>query len=351
MVEPRVYEAMAQPVVGHLDPYFFTVVDEIRAGLRTVFGTSNPFTYALSGTGSSGMEASVANFVEPGAKLAVLVAGFFADRICEMGRRHGAEVVRLDKPWGETFSADEARDFIRRERPQVVAFVQAETSTGVYNPGKAICDAAHEVDAIAIADTVTSLGAMPVKVDENGIDVAYSCTQKGLSAPPGLSPITVSPRAVERLRARTRPVDVWYLDLKLLEEYYDGAHKYHHTAPISLFYALREGLAIIAEEGLENRWARHKAAHERLVSGLNDLGLTMLVDEPHRLWNLNTPRVTNGTSDVTVRKRLMDEHGIEVLGGFGPLAGQIFRIGLMGPLATNEGTDQFLNAFGNALKS
>lgn len=351
MVEPRVYQAMAQPVVGHLDPYFFTVVDEIRAGLRTVFGTSNPFTYALSGTGSSGMEASVANFVEPGTRLAVLVAGFFADRICEMGRRHGAEVVRLDKPWGETFSADEARDFIRREKPQVVAFVQAETSTGVYNPGKAICEAAHEVDALVIADTVTSLGAMPVKVDENGIDIAYSCTQKGLSAPPGLSPITVSPRAVERLRARTRPVDVWYLDLKLLEEYYDGAHKYHHTAPISLFYALREGLAIISEEGLENRWARHKAAHERLVSGLSDLGLTMLVDEPHRLWNLNTPRVTNGISDVAVRKHLMDEHGIEVLGGFGPLAGQIFRIGLMGPLATNEGTDQFLSAFGNALKS
>ena len=351
MVEPRVYQAMAQPVVGHLDPFFFTIVDEIRAGLRTVFGTSNPFTYALSGTGSSGMEAAIANFIEPGTKLAVLVAGFFADRICEMGRRHGAEVVRFDKPWGETFGQDEARDFIRREKPQLVAFVQAETSTGVYNPGKAICEAAHEIDALVIADTVTSLGAMPVNVDENGIDIAYSCTQKGLSAPPGLSPITVSPRAVERLRARTKPVDVWYLDLKLLEEYYDGPHKYHHTAPISLFYALREGLAIVAEEGLENRWARHKKAHERLTAGLSKLGLSMHVAEPHRLWNLNTPRVPAGVSDAAVRKRLMDEHGMEVLGGFGPLAGQIFRIGLMGPLATDQGTDQFLGAFEGALKS
>ena len=351
MVEPRVYEAMAKPVVGHLDPFFFSVVEEVRTGLRTAFGTSNPFTYALSGTGSSGMEAAVANFVEPGSKLAVFVAGFFADRICEMGRRHGADVVRLDKPWGETFSASEAREFIQREQPQSVAFVQAETSTGVYNSGKSICDAAHEAGAVAIADTVTSLGAMPVQVDDNGIDVAYSCTQKGLSAPPGLSPITVSPRAVERLRARTRPVDVWYLDLKLLEEYYDGAHKYHHTAPISLFYALREALAIVGEEGLENRWARHKHAHLRLVAGLEKLGLTMHVAGPHRLWNLNTPRVPAGVSDAAVRKQLMDEHGIEVLGGFGPLAGQIFRIGLMGPLANDEGTDQFLSAFAAALRS
>jgi alanine-glyoxylate transaminase / serine-glyoxylate transaminase / serine-pyruvate transaminase len=349
MVEPRVYEAMSRPIVGHLDPFFFTVVDEIRAGLRHVFGTSNPFTYALSGTGSSGMEAAVANFVEPGSKLAVFVAGFFADRICEMGRRHGANIVRLDKSWGESFSAEEARDFIRREKPDVVAFVQAETSTGVYNAGKEICDAAHDLDALVIADTVTSLGAMPVNVDENGIDVAYSCTQKGLSAPPGLAPITVSPRAVERLRARTRPVDVWYLDLKLIEEYYEGAHKYHHTAPISLFYALREALAIISEEGLENRWARHQKAHLRVVAGLAELGLSMLVDEPHRLWNLNTPRVPEGVTDVAVRKQLLEEHDIEVLGGFGPLAGQIFRIGLMGPLADIRGTDQFLSAFAEAL--
>lgn len=349
MVEPRVYEAMSLPIVGHLDPFFFSVVEDIRVGLRQAFGTSNPFTYAMSGTGSSGMETAVANFVEPGSKLLVFSNGFFCDRIAEMGRRHRADVVRVEKQWGGTFDPDEARNVIRRERPQAVAYVQAETSTGVYNTGKAICDAAHEVDALVIADAVTSLGAMPVEVDKTGIDVAYSCTQKGLSAPPGLSPITVSPRAAERLKARKSAPDVWYLDLRLLEEYYDSPHKYHHTAPISLFYALREALAVIADEGLENRWARHRNAHERLVSALQVLGLGMHVPAGNRLWNLNTPRVPEGVDDAAVRKQLMENHGIEILGGFGPLAGKIFRIGLMGPLATNEGTDSFLEAFSAAL--
>lgn len=349
MVEPRVYEAMAQPVVGHLDPYFFQIVEEIRAGLRRVFGTSNEFTFAISGTGSAGMEAAIANFVAPGMKMAVLANGFFCDRQTEMGRRHGAEVVRLEKPWGETFDPQEVRDFLRRERPQVVAFVQAETSTGVSTPGRAIAEAAREVDALVIADTVTSLGAMPVDMDLNGIDVAYSCTQKGLSCPPGLAPISVSGRALERLRARKHPIDTWYLDLKLLDDYYDGAHRYHHTAPISLFYALHEGLRIIEEEGIERRQARHRAAHLRLVKGLESLGLQMHVAEPHRLWNLNTPRVPAGVDDAAVRKHLMENHGIEVLGGFGPLAGKVFRVGLMGPLATDQGTDQFLEAFSGAL--
>lgn len=350
MVEPRVYHAMSQPVVGHLDPYFFEVVEHVRSGLRQAFGTSNPFTYAMSGTGSSGMETAVANFVEPGRKLAVLANGFFCDRIAEMGRRHGAEVVRLDKPWGETFAPGEAHDFIRRERPDVVAFVQAETSTGVYTAGTEICKAAREVDALTIADAVTSLGAMPVDVDANGIDIAYSCTQKGLSSPPGLAPITVSPRAVERLRARRSPVEVWYLDLKLIEEYYDSPHKYHHTAPVSLFYALREALAILGEEGLENRHKRHRNAHLRLVSGLARMGLSMLVAEPDRIWNLNTPRIPEGVDDVAVRRFLMEHHGMEVLGGFGPLAGRIFRIGIMGPLATEQGVDELLAALSEALE-
>jgi alanine-glyoxylate transaminase/serine-glyoxylate transaminase/serine-pyruvate transaminase len=349
MVEPRVYEAMAQPIVGHLDPFFFSVVEKIRAGLRKVFGTRNDFTFAISGTGSAGMEAAIVNFVEPGTKIAILANGFFCDRQTEMARRHGAEVARLEKAWGETFDADETRDFLLRERPQVVAYVQAETSTGVYTPGKHICDAAHEVDALVIADVVTSLGAMPVEVDKNGIDIAYSCTQKGLSCPPGLAPITVSPRALDRLRARTRSVDTWYVDLSLLDEYFDGSHRYHHTAPISLFYALLEGLAIIEEEGVENRWERHRKAHLRLVQGLEAMGLSMLVPEPNRLWNLNTPRVPSGLNDSSVRTHLMDRHGMEVLGGFGPLAGQVFRIGLMGPLAADRGVDEFLEAFDGAL--
>ena len=349
MVEPRVYEAMSKPIVGHLDPFFFTVVEEIRDGLRECFGTKNFFTFAISGTGSAGMEAAVANFTEPGTKFAVLANGFFCDRQTEMARRHGANVVRLERPWGEGFDDDAVRSFILAEKPQVVAFVQAETSTGVYTPGRAIADAAREVDALVIADCVTSLGAMPVEVDKNGIDIAYSCTQKGLSCPPGLAPITLSDRALERLRKRTTPIDTWYVDLQLLDEYYDGSHRYHHTAPISLFYALNEGLAVIREEGVEKRWARHRAAHGRLVRALESQGLEMLVPEGQRIWNLNTPRVPAGVDDVAVRKHLMENYGMEVLGGFGPLAGKVFRIGLMGPLATDESTDQFTGAFAEAL--
>jgi alanine-glyoxylate transaminase/serine-glyoxylate transaminase/serine-pyruvate transaminase len=202
MVEPRVYEAISKPIVGHLDPYFFQVAEDIKELLGQVFGTKNNFTMVISGTGSAGMEAAVANFVEPGAKFAVLANGYFCDRITEMARRYGAEIVRLEKPWGETFSDDEAGDFIRREKPAVVAYVQAETSTGAFQKGDAICKAAHEVGALVIADCVTSLGGMPVKVDETGIDIAYSCTQKGLSCPSGLAPITVSERAMEVLRNR-----------------------------------------------------------------------------------------------------------------------------------------------------
>lgn len=351
MVEPRVYEAMSKPIVGHLDPFFFSVVEDIRAGLREVFGTANPFTFAISGTGSAGMEASVANFVEPGQKFLVFANGYFADRISEMGKRHRAEVVRVEKEWGKPFTDDEMRDAIRRERPNVVGFVQAETSTGVFNPGKVITEAAREVDALVIADCVTSLGAMPVEADANGIDVAFSCTQKGMSAPPGLSPITVSPRALDRLRARKTPIDTWYLDLKLLDEYFEGPRRYHHTAPITLFYALHEGLSIIREEGVANRLARHKQCHERLTRGLEDLGLELLVGSGQRIWNLNTPKVPEGVDDMAVRRHLMENHGIEVLGGFGPLAGKVFRIGLMGPLATEQATDDFLEAFAGALEA
>jgi alanine-glyoxylate transaminase/serine-glyoxylate transaminase/serine-pyruvate transaminase len=350
-VEPRVYEAMSQPVVGYLDPYFFEVADQVKRGLQMAFGTSNALTLAVSGTGSSGMETAVSNFVKPGSKFAVIVGGYFAERLCEMGRRHGAEVVRLEKPWGEAVTDQEARDFILEERPSTVAFVHAETSTGVLQTGKVICEAAHEAGAIAIADCVTSLGGVKIGVDETGIDVAYSCTQKGLSCPPGLSPFTASPRAVERLLARKQPNTIWYLDLVLLSDYYSPAHRYHHTAPISNFYALREGLALIEEEGLEARWARHLACHERLVGGLEELGLTMHVDAGHRIPHLNTVRVPEGIDDLRVRKHLMSKYGIEIAGGFGPLAGKIFRIGLMGPLATAENTDFFLDALGKALRA
>ena len=348
-VHPRIYDVMSKPIVGHLDPFFFQVTQDIRDLLLPVFGTQNPFTIAISGTGSAGMEAAVSNFVESGTKVAIFANGFFADRISEMAKRQEGEVVRFEKPWGEVFGNAEAADFIRRERPQVVAYVTAETSTGAFQKGKAICDAAHEIDAIVIADCVTSLGAMPVEVDETGIDVAYSCSQKGLSCPPGLSPMTLSPRAVSHLKSRRTVNHSWYLDLTLLADYYEGAHRYHHTAPITLFYALREALQLIAEEGLEQRLQRHYRGHKRLVQGLEEMGLSMHVPEQNRIWNLNTPRVPDGVNDANVRARLLKDQGIEIAGGFGPLAGKVFRIGIMGPLATDENVDFFLNSFRSAL--
>jgi alanine-glyoxylate transaminase/serine-glyoxylate transaminase/serine-pyruvate transaminase len=349
MVAPRVYAAMAQPVVGHLDPFFFQVADEVRGLLGYAYSTANQFNLAVSGTGSSGMEAAVANFAEPGAKFALLTNGFFGDRIGEMARRQGAEVVRLEKAWGEAYDPQEAREFIRRERPRVVAFVQAETSTGMFNQAKPICEAAHEVDAVTIADCVTSLGGMPVNVDENGIDIAYSCTQKGLGCPPGLAPMTVSPRALERLKARTAPVHSWYLDLQLLDSYYTGK-KYHHTASATMLYALREGLAIVKEEGREARWERHRRNHQAFVAGIEAMGLGMQVADPaNRLWTLNTPRVPAGVDDAKVRQWLLSERSIEIAGGFGPLAGKVFRIGLMGYGSTGENVLFILEAFGAAL--
>lgn len=349
-VYPRIYQAMGQPIVGHLDPYFFQVSQGVQKGLRTVFGTENELTIPISATGSGGMETAVSNFIEPGTKLGLFVNGFFGERIGEMAKRHGAEIVRLEKPWGEAFSDDEAVDFIRRERPQVVAFVQAETSTGVFQQSKALCEAAHEVDAVVIADCVTSLGAMPVEVDANGIDVAYSCTQKGLSAPPGLSPITISSRAQDRLRKRKQPNRSWYFDLSLIQDYLTVSHRYHHTASATLFFALHEALTIIEEEGLALRQQRHKNAHQRFVAGMERLGLSMLVAEGHRIWNLNTPVVPEGVNEAKVRAYLLEKHGIEIAGGFGPLAGKIFRIGIMGPLATDEGVDRFLAKFDEAMK-
>jgi alanine-glyoxylate transaminase/serine-glyoxylate transaminase/serine-pyruvate transaminase len=350
MVAPRVYEAMGQPVVGHLDPFFFQTADEIRTLLGYAFSTKNQFNMALSGTGSSGMEAAVANFAEPGRKFALLTNGFFGDRIGEMARRQGADVVRLAKDWGQPFDPQEAGDFIRRERPAVVAFVQAETSTGMFNQAKPICDAAHDVDALVIADCVTSLGGMPVLVDENGIDIAYSCTQKGLGCPPGLAPITVSPRALDRLKGRSTPVQSWYLDLQLLDTFYTG-HKYHHTASATLFYALREGLALVHEEGLENRWERHHRNHRAFVAGIEAMGLSMHVANPaDRLWTLNTPRVPEGIDDAKIRQYLLDQRSIEIAGGFGPLAGKVFRIGLMGYGSTSENVLFLLEALESALK-
>jgi alanine-glyoxylate transaminase/serine-glyoxylate transaminase/serine-pyruvate transaminase len=350
-VHPRVYETMRQPIVGHLDPYFFQVNENIQRMLRQVFGTENKLTFAISGTGSGGMETAVTNFVEAGTKVAVLANGYFCDRMTDMAKRQGGNVVRLEKPWGEVFADAEAAEFIRREKPQVVMYVHAETSTGALQQGKAICAAAHETGAIVIADVVTSLGAMPVKVDETGIDVAYSCTQKGLSCPPGLSPITLSPRATDRLNERKTTNRSWYFDLKLINDYFNLSRRYHHTVSITLFYALHEALTLIVEEGVEQRWQRHQRAHLQFVNGIEALGLQMHVpEETNRIINLNTPCIPPGVDDAKVRSTLVQQHGIEIAGGFGPLAGKVFRVGVMGPLATGDHVSALLEHFGAALE-
>src|SRR5277367_503684 len=351
MVHPRVYAALAKPIVGHLDPYFIQVMGDVQQLLKMVYGTDDGATLVISGTGSAGMEASVANFVAPDTKLAILANGYFSDRLTEMAKRQGANVVRFEKPWGATFTDDEAREFIQREKPKLVAFVHAETSTGALQSGKAICSAAHEIGALVIGDCVTSLGGVPIQFDETGIDIAYSCTQKGLSCPPGLSPMAISSRAMEWLRARTSPVRSWYLDLKLIHDYSTVSHRYHHTAPISMFYALREALLVIADEGIEKRWERHRRCNAQFVKGIEALGLQFHVPEKHRIATLNTVCVPAGVDEAKVRRRLLDGPGIEIAGGFGPLAGKIFRIGVMGPLATEENVEFFLKEFSKALKA
>ncbi len=351
MVHPRVYAALSKPIVGHLDAYFIQVMADVQQLLKTAYGTTDGATLVISGTGSAGMEAAVANFVEPGSKLAVFANGYFSDRLTDMAKRNGANVVRFEKAWGETYTDDEAREFIAREKPNVVAFVHAETSTGALQSGRAICAAAHDAGALVIADCVTSLGGVPVEFDRTGIDVAYSCTQKGLSCPPGLSPMAMSPRAMEFLRARTTPSRSWYLDLKLIHDYSTVSHRYHHTAPISMFYALREALLVIAEEGIENRWERHRRCHQLFVNGIEAMGLRMHVPQEHQIATLNTVCVPEGVDEAKVRKHLLEGPGVEIAGGFGPLAGKVFRIGVMGPLATEENVQFFLKEFKQALSA
>jgi alanine-glyoxylate transaminase/serine-glyoxylate transaminase/serine-pyruvate transaminase len=351
MVHPRVYDALSKPIVGHLDAYFIQVMGDVQQLLKTAYGTSDGATLTISGTGSAGMEAAVANFVESGTKFAVFANGYFSDRLTEMAKRNGANVVRFEKPWGETYTDDGAREFIGREKPKVVAYVHAETSTGALQSGRAICAAAHDAGALVIADCVTSLGGVPIEFDQTGIDVAYSCTQKGLSCPPGLSPMAMSARAMEFLRARPTPPRSWYLDLKLIHDYSTVSHRYHHTAPISMFYALREALLVIAEEGIENRWERHRRSNQSFVKGIEAMGLRMHVPAEHRIATLNTVCVPAGVDEAKVRKQLLDGAGIEIAGGFGPLAGKVFRIGVMGPLATEENVQFFLKEFNKALKA
>ena len=345
MVEPRALEAMRQPALGIRDPQFLEITGRVRDGLRYVFGTRNQMTFPIPGSGSGGMEAAVKNFVDPGQKFGVFAAGHFANRITEMARRHGANVVRCERPWGQVFSEEDATSFLERERPHVVAFVQAETSTGAYQSGRAIVPAARKVGALVIADTVTSLGAMPVEVDNVDIDVAFSCTQKGLSCPAGLSPITMSQRAWEKITSRKQPIESWYFDLGLMANYFEPPHVYQHTPSPPLYYALEESLNVIQEEGLAKRWERHRKAGQRLAQGLTKLGFSFLVERPEdRLWHLATVMPPAGCDEAQVRQRLLANYNIEVSPGLGEVAGKVLRIGAMGPLATEERVDFLLEA-------
>lgn len=344
---PRVLEAMAQPLLGHLDPAFLAVMDEVQERLRRLFRTQSPMTLPLSATGSAGMEACLVNLLEPGDELVVGVAGVFGERMCDVAARAGAEVTRVEAAWGTALDPDAMADAIRRRRPRAVAFVHAETSTGVLQPVEPIARAAREVDAFVVLDCVTSLGGVPVDLDGWGVDAAYSGTQKCLSCSPGLSPVSFSPRAVEHVRGRARPVQSWYLDVSLLAGYYGGERVYHHTAPISAIYGLAEGLRLVEEEGMEARAARHRDAQAALLQALAPQGFTPLVDEAHRLPPLTTLRlperlVARGEADV--RRALLQDHGIEVGGGLGKLAGRVWRVGLMGENARRDRVERLAEA-------
>jgi alanine-glyoxylate transaminase/serine-glyoxylate transaminase/serine-pyruvate transaminase len=345
MVDPRVLQGMALPVVGHLDPQFIQVMADVQALLRYVFQTENEFTITISGTGSAGMEAAVCNFIEPGDKILVGVCGYFGERIIEMAARYGGVADRIGRPWGEAFSPEEVDKALSKSNYKLLALVHGETSTGVCQPEvKAMAEAAHKHGALLILDTVASLGGMPVAVDDWGVDICYSGSQKALSAPPGLAPLTISPRAWEVLKKRKTKVANWYLDLNLLWEYWGAPHKYHHTAPVNMNYALREALRLAAEEGLEARFARHRENAEVLWQGLENLDLALLVPEQYRLVTLTTPQLLVSMDEVAVRNQLRDTYNIEIAGGFGPLAGKVWRIGLMGFSSQKENVLLLLSA-------
>jgi alanine-glyoxylate transaminase/serine-glyoxylate transaminase/serine-pyruvate transaminase len=345
----RVLRAMATPLVGHLDPQFLAIMAETQDMLRQVYRTRNPYTLPISATGMAGMETCVVNLVEPGDKVAVCVNGFFGGRIVEIAGRAGAAVTKIERPWGEVFDLEQIRGVLKTVRPKVLGIVQAETSTGAWQPLEGLGALCHEFDTLLLVDAVTSLGCVPVLLDDWGIDAVYSCSQKGLGCPPGLSPVSFSPRAVEAVQRRKTKVQSWYLDLSLVWKYWAEEHVYHHTAPITMTYALREGLRIILEEGLEARWARHVMNHRALKAGLAALGITYAAAEGRQLPQLNAVRVPPGADDAAVRKRLLDQFNIEIGSGLGDFKGKVWRVGLMGENSRPSSVLLFLAALEQCL--
>ncbi len=345
-VTPRVLEALGRAPIGYLDPELFTLLDGLRADLRTVFGTSNEFTLPLTGTGMAGMEACLANLIECGDNVVIGVCGFFGGRMVEIARRLGANVTQVDAEWGRILEPDALAAAIKSAgRVKLVGCVHAETSTGVRQPLEPIAALAREADALFLVDAVTSLGGIPVELDKVGADACYSGTQKCMGAPPGLSPISVSPRALETLANRKSPIPNWYYDWNLLRAYYDDPHAYHHTVPVNLLFALREALAETMDEGLEARFARHCDVSAQLMTGLAELGIRPFAQEGFRLPTLNSVHIpASVTDEVAVRKRLLLEYGLEIGGGLGALKGKIWRIGTMGASATPRNVTLLLAA-------
>ena len=333
-MDPRVLQAMALPPLGHLDPDFIKIMDNIRPMLRDVMQTKNELTLPVSGTGSAGMEAAICNLVEPGDRCVVCVNGVFGARMADVCGRYGGEVVQVTAPWGKPIDPADVRKALAEKGAKLVGVVHAETSTGVLTPIEEISKIAHEAGALLVVDTVTSLAGHPVKVDEWKIDACYSGTQKCMSIPPGLAPLTFSPAAVEVIDKRKTKVANWYLDMTMVRSYWGQDRVYHHTAPINALYGFYEGLRLILEEGLEARWARHKANHELLVAGLAEMGLGILPDPEYRLWSLNAVTIPDGVDDLTVRKQLLAEYNLEIGGGLGDLKGKVWRVGLMGVSST-----------------
>ena len=357
-VSPRVLEAMARPTIGHLDPEFVTFMDDLKRLLRFALRTENQLTIPISAPGSAGMEAAVVNIVEPGDKVVVCINGVFGNRLREVVSRAGGEVISVEFDWGTPVDPTAVEAALKKAgtgagKVKVVAFVHAETSTGVASDAAALCKIAREHGALSLVDAVTSVGGIDVDVDGWGIDILYSGTQKCLSAPPGLSPLTLSPAAVEVVKARRTPVQSWFLDLTLVMAYWgdgDGAPRtYHHTAPVNALYGLHEALVILEEEGLEASWARHAKMHRALKAGLEAMGLGLYVDEACRLPQLNAVTVPEGVDEAMVRKHLLDKFSLEIGAGLGALAGKVWRIGLMGASARPDRVLLCLEALEDAL--
>ena len=350
-VPPRVLQAMGAPCIGHLDPYFIEVMNETQQLLRYLLQTENALTIPVSGTGSAGMETCFVNLVEPGDEVAVCVNGVFGTRMCDIVGRLGGELIKIEAEWGRAMDPEAVKAAIDGRSPKILAVVHAETSTGACTPLAPMAEIAHEAGALLVADTVTSLGGMEVAIDDWGVDAVYSGTQKCMSCPPGLAPISFNDLAMDVLDARQSPVVSWYLDMTMVRNYWGSERKYHHTAPVNMIYALREALRIIAEEGLEARWARHRLNHRALVAGVEAMGLSMLVPEAERLPMLNAVRIPDGADDKAARGALLSRFGLEIGGGLGPLAGQVWRVGLMGEACCPRNVVLFLSGLGQVLRA